>query len=106
MSILRTTIDIHTGGLTDYEAEVRIEYSHYAGCGPTREHPGDDPETEILKIEVKDGDKWVDQNWLHTLLAEDEELLGLCALDWCEDQEVAAEYKADARAEMLAEDRL
>ena len=104
MAKLTTAIEIGSG-VSDYEAEIRVEYRHYAGCGPSRDHPGDDPETEILKLEVKHGDQWIEPDWLAELLADDEEILSLCALDWQEERVAVEEYRAEARAERMWEDR-
>ena len=105
MGVYTTTAEINTGGLLDYEIEIRVEYVCRPGSPATMEHPGDDPETEITAIGVKNGDKWEDCDWLHTLLCDDEELIGECGDDHDAMDEMAADDAADARRERLREDR-
>jgi hypothetical protein len=100
MAKLRTTIEISTGGLDDYEVPVEVEYTFRAGCSQTYERPGEADTVTLDKITVIEasGDTY-GADWLVTLLEADDELLALCAQDWLERQDYAAEQAAEARAE-------
>jgi hypothetical protein len=100
MAKLRTTIEINTGGLEDYEVPVEVEYSYRAGCSATYERPGEADTVTLEKITVIEasGDTY-GADWLVTLLEADDELLNLCAQDWCERQAYAEEQAAEARLE-------
>lgn len=100
-SNLRTTIDISTGGLSDYELEIEIEYSVYPGCAQTFLTPAEPASATIKKIRVPGGPTsyWTDSGFLGDLLQDDEELLNLCLLDWQESRIAAEDDRADAMRE-------
>ncbi len=104
MSILRTSIIINSGS-EDYDVPIEVEYRHYKGCPPTLEHPGDHPETSILSITVISANgKRHSAEWLQELMEYDDELIELIQQDWEEDQDAAAEYRAEMRRDAM-EDR-
>lgn len=104
MAKLRTTIQINTGGLDDYEVPVEVEYTYRAGCSATYERPGEADTIVLDNITVIEasGDTY-GADWLVTLLEADDELLTLCAQDWVERADYAAEQAADARRDVLLE---
>ncbi|MBO9602578.1 MAG: hypothetical protein J7496_08730 [Novosphingobium sp.] len=98
--ILRTEIEINTGGFQDYSVPVVIDYTYQAGCSATYTQPGEADTVSLNSIKVIDAaGKSHDSDWLIDLLCDDDELLSLCALDWQEAQQDAAEYRAEARRE-------
>ena len=100
MAKLRTTIEINTGGLDDYEVPVEVEFTYRAGCSATYTRPGEADTVTIDKIVVIDATgKRHDADWLVALLEADEELLALCGQDWIEARDYAAEQAAEARHE-------
>lgn len=100
MAKLRTTIEINTGGLSDYEVPVEIEYTFRAGCSQTYTRPGeaDTVTLDMITVIEASGNR-IPADWLVTLLEDDEELLALCGQDWIEARDYAAEQAAEARRE-------
>lgn len=96
MRTVRTTIDLNTGGLEDYEVEIEIAYTVYPGCRATSLTPAEEPTATIGAIVVIAGGKHYAADWLADMLSDDEELLGFCLLDWEEDRAAQAEYRAEA----------
>jgi hypothetical protein len=100
MAQLRTTIEISFGGFQEYEVPVEVEYTFRAGCSQTYEQPGEADTVTLDKIKVIEaGGNRIVADWLVELLEADDELLALCAQDWLERADYAAEQAADARRE-------
>lgn len=99
MNIIRTSIEIGSG-VTDYEVEIDVQYAVHRGCAQTHTQPGEDDTVEIEAIAIIDrSGKAIPADWLHDLLVDDEELIGLCEQDAIEERAAQAEYRADARRE-------
>jgi hypothetical protein len=92
------TIEDDQDGEADYD--VRVTYSRYEGYKGGYYQPPEDPSVEILEIIPADKSIIVPSHFY-----EDDGLIAECMEDWQDDCERAAEYKAEARAEMLREDR-
>lgn len=92
------TIEDEMDGGADYD--VRVTYSRYAGYKGDYYQPPEDPSVEILEIVPADKSIIVPSHFY-----EDDGMIAECMEDWRDDCERAEEYKAEARADMLREDR-
>lgn len=100
MNKLRTTLELNTGGLSDYSIPVEVAYSVYPGCAQTSVTPAEEAAATIEGITVIEANGTrITADWLVGVLECDEELLNLCLLDWREDRIAAEEYRAEARRE-------
>lgn len=106
MSLLRTSIEIGSG-VDDYDLPIEIKYSIHPGCKTTSASPAEETTAEIESIVVIDAQgRRHEAGWLCDLLADDEDLLSLCILDWQEDCVAQEEYRAEAiREERMLGDR-
>ena len=103
MSRLRATMTIGD----DYEVEVDIDYSVYAGFAGSQYEPSEPASASILEVSIVSGGKTYPAPWLCDLIGEDDDILALCLEDDAERAEYAAEQRADAKREamMLGDDR-
>jgi len=85
-------------GETDYD--VRVIYDRYPGFPGDRIDPPEDASVEIIEITPADKSITVPEHFY-----EDDALIAECMENWQDECERAAEYKAEARAEMLREDQ-
>jgi len=92
------TIEDEMDGQADHD--VRVTYSRYEGYNGDYYQPPEDPSVEILEIAPADKSIIVPSYFY-----EDDGLIAECLEDWQDEHERAAEYKAEARAEMLREDQ-
>jgi hypothetical protein len=108
MSKIRTTINLSlaTFSAGEYEAEIEVDYTFRRGCQQTYTQPGEADTVDITGITVieKGGDTY-GADWLIDLIGEDEDLHFMCLQDATERAIDAEEYRAEARAELLAEER-
>jgi hypothetical protein len=95
-----TTLIWDDGG-DEVEADVRVLYSFVPGYPATQEEPGVDCEVEIISITPKDPAIGVPE-YFDT----DEDLLNQCVSDYLDEQEYAAEWRAQCRRDdLLAQNR-
>lgn len=90
-------IEDEMDGQADHD--VRVTYSRYEGYRGDYYQPPEDPSVEILEIVPADKSIIVPSYFY-----EDDGLIAECMENWQDECERAAEYKAEARAEMLRED--
>ncbi len=99
MATVRTSVEIGSG-LSDYEAEIDVEYRIHPGFKGTYYQPPEEASAEIIGVTIiaEDGTKYP-APWLADLLVEDEEILSLCLLDADERHQDALEARAEAKRE-------
>lgn len=106
MATVRTSVEIGSG-LSDYEAEIDVEYRIHPGFKGTYYQPPEEASAEIIAVTIiaDDGTKYP-APWLADMLCDDEEVLSLCLLDTAERYEDAMEQRAEAKREerMLGDD--
>lgn len=90
-----TTILCWQDGEEDRDACAKATYDRYAGYAGDRTDPPQDASVEIIAIERTDPGEPIDFNrWQN-----DESLIAECFEDWSDDQDAAAEYRAEQRAD-------
>lgn len=106
MATVRTSVEIGSG-LSDYEAEIDVEYRIHPGFKGTYYQPLEEASAEIIAVTIiaDDGTKYP-APWLADMLCDDEEVLSLCLLDEAERYEDAMDQRAEAKREerMLGDD--
>ncbi|MGN6290359.1 MAG: hypothetical protein ACTHNA_13985 [Sphingopyxis terrae] len=106
MATVRTSVEI-CSGLSDYEAEINVEYLIHPGFKGTYYQPPEEASAEIIAVTIiaEDGTKYP-APWLADMLCDDEEVLSLCLVDEAERYEDAMEQRAEAKREarMLGDD--
>lgn len=106
MATVRTSVEIGSG-LSDYEAEIDVEYRIHPGFKGTYYQPPEEASAEIIAVTIiaDDGTKYP-APWLADMLCDDEEVLSLCLEDAAERYEDAMDQRAEAKREerMLGDD--
>ncbi len=112
MAKLRTTLLVGPSGFRAdmHEVEVDIAYTAHRGCAARLygdyPHPAEDDSVSINSITViETGGDTYGADWLTGVLEDDDEIIALCLADWREDCIAGEEARAEARAEMLREER-
>ena len=93
-----TTSLIWYEGEDEFEADVRVLYSRTKGYEATLEEPGCDAEIEIISITPKDPTITIPERF-----ETGEDLIAECFEDWRNDEEEAAEWRAQSRRDRLME---
>ncbi|KQM18408.1 hypothetical protein [Novosphingobium sp. Leaf2] len=91
-----TTLMWHDSRGSEIEAVVRVTYVGRPGSPQTMTDPEDPASVEIINIAPADKSISVPQSFY-----EDEELMGECFDDWRNDEEEAAEWRAQSRRDQL-----
>lgn len=87
-------------GDEDFEADVRVTYSRYAGYRGSYYEPPEEASAEIVEIEPADPTVRIPEHFYT-----DDDLLAECMADWREEIEEAREWRAQARRDDLLMER-
>lgn len=102
----KTAILVALAGV-EHEWPAVIIYARHKGYAGDRQRPPEPAMVEIVAIKLlgKNGMQIDLPAAIEDHFNDDEEIRALLLADWAEDEARAAEYRAEARAEALAEER-